>query len=95
MFVPNNFLEAKLRARVRALEAARDAVLVGDDDSGGALGLGGGGNIGGSFEGVREWGVRYRFVNASSDKGEGGTFRSASGRRRAALISERDLHESN
>src|SRR5882672_3421326 len=35
--VPNNFLDAKLRARLRALEAAREAALVGDDDKGGAL----------------------------------------------------------
>ena len=58
MFVPNNFLDAKLRARLRALEAARDAALVGDDDRGGALGLGGGGNIGWSLEGVPDCGVR-------------------------------------
>src|ERR1700722_7252283 len=33
---PKSFFEARLRARVRAFEAARDAVLVGDEESGGA-----------------------------------------------------------
>ena len=50
--------------------------------------MGGGGNTGGSFECVREWGVITRFGKASSDSGEGGSLRSVNGRRRAALISE-------
>lgn len=54
MFVPNSFLDARLRARLRALEAAREAALVGDDESGGAFGLGGGGNVVLSLDGLRE-----------------------------------------
>ena len=43
--VPNSFLVAKLRARFSALAAALDAVLEGDEDSGGGLRFGGGGKV--------------------------------------------------
>jgi hypothetical protein len=50
---PKSFFEARLMARLRALEAAREAMLEGEDDSGGTLVLmlgvtlvfGGGGNV--------------------------------------------------
>jgi hypothetical protein len=34
-----------LRARLSAVEAAREAMLEGEDDRGGAFALGGGGNV--------------------------------------------------
>jgi hypothetical protein len=40
-----SFFDARLRARLRVLEAARDAALVGDEERGGALKFGGGGNV--------------------------------------------------
>ena len=55
---PNNFLDARLIARSRALDAARDAALEGEDDSVGALGCGGGGNVvllGSLLRDIRLW----------------------------------------
>ena len=42
---PKRVLDAILKARLSALEAAREATLEGDDESGGAFALGGGGNV--------------------------------------------------
>ena len=50
---PNNFLVARLMARLRALEAARDAMLDGEDDRGGGALFGGGGKVVGiAYSGV-------------------------------------------
>ena len=42
---PKSFLEAILSARLRALVAARDAILDGEEDSGGRFEFGGGGKV--------------------------------------------------
>jgi hypothetical protein len=81
--MPKSFLDARLSARLSALEAARDAALVGDDDMGGAFGWGGGGNVLGSGESA----VGKSVTTTSSVNGDGGIFLSRRGRRRAALIS--------
>ena len=42
---PKRVLDAILKARLSAFDAAREATLEGDDESGGAFALGGGGNV--------------------------------------------------
>jgi hypothetical protein len=42
---PKSFLEAILSARLSALVAAREAMLDGEEDNGGAFELGGGGKV--------------------------------------------------
>jgi hypothetical protein len=77
--VPNNLREARERARLKALVAAR----VGDDDNGGARGCGGGGKVGigaDSGEPDRDDGV-YSGKPASPTWSECGARRSPSGRR--------------
>ena len=80
--MPNSFFEAMLSARVNALEAAREAMLVGDDESEGALGFGGGGKevLALSLDGRGECCIRKSFGNAISDRGDGGILRSVNGR---------------
>ena len=71
--MPNSVFEARLMARFKAFDAAREAKLDGEDDSGGAgFALGGGGKV------VFAWltsGGGY-----SSTEGDGGTRRSCKGR---------------
>jgi len=77
--VPKSLREARERARLRALVAAR----VGDDDNGGARGWGGGGNVGigaDSGESDCDDGV-YSGGHASPARGEGGARWSPGGRR--------------
>ncbi len=42
---PKRVFDAILRARLRAVEAAREAMLEGEDERGGTFALGGGGNV--------------------------------------------------
>lgn len=81
--MPNRFFFAKLSARVRAFVAAREAADVGDAESWGAFGLGGGGNVGAVLgEPLPE---RLN-VGGSVERGDDGSLRSFNGLR-LALIS--------
>jgi hypothetical protein len=79
--VPKSFFEARFNARLRAFDAARDATLEGDDESGGAWGFGGGGNVVLALDETGDSAL------ACSSAGDCGHLRSCSGNRRAARIS--------
>lgn len=80
---PRRMPVAMLSARVRALPFARALALEGEEESGGRLVLGGGGNVGAGLGGEPDVGESRPTPEGSSMRGEG--LRSRSGFRRAVI----------
>jgi hypothetical protein len=76
---PKRVLDAILKARLSAFDAAREATLEGDDERGGAFALGGGGNV------ICPAVDRYMLCLVTIDKEQ--YLRSCKGRRGCAVIS--------